>query len=110
MTVTIVKAVQTCEACPSQWDAWTDTGQYLYLRYRWGVGTAEEFDSPDPETWDTYPATPIAEFDTGEEYGGEISLTEFCQRAGLTLAPDAELGARDADLWQITIPEGANVR
>lgn len=86
---TIVRAVQTCNACPSQWDAWTDTGQYLYLRYRGGYGTAEAFDDPDPDTWDLDARPPIAEFDTGEEYGGDISLTEFCQRAGLQLAADA---------------------
>lgn len=28
---TIVRAVQTFRYWPAQWDAWTDTGQYLYL-------------------------------------------------------------------------------
>jgi len=27
---------QTCSACPSQWDALTDGGDELYVRYRWG--------------------------------------------------------------------------
>ncbi|MDH6116891.1 hypothetical protein ABH930_000310 [Kitasatospora sp. GAS204A] len=82
--MTIVRAVQTCLACPSQWDAWTDTGQYLYLRYRWGTGTAEAFPSPDVDTWPDTDAT-IAEFDTGRDLDGTISLTEFCAQAGLTL-------------------------
>lgn len=28
--------VQTCDACPSQWDAETDDGRPVYIRYRWG--------------------------------------------------------------------------
>lgn len=30
---------QTCSACPSQWDIYTDDGEYIYARYRWGVLT-----------------------------------------------------------------------
>ena len=26
----------TCSACPSQWDIYTDDGEYIYARYRWG--------------------------------------------------------------------------
>lgn len=29
----------TCSACPSQWDIYTDKGEYIYARYRWGVLT-----------------------------------------------------------------------
>lgn len=28
--------IQTCSACPSQWDIYTDDGEYIYARYRWG--------------------------------------------------------------------------
>lgn len=27
---------QTCYACPSQWEALTEDGQFVYIRYRWG--------------------------------------------------------------------------
>lgn len=86
---TIVKAVQTCAGRPSEWDVWTDAGQYLYLRYRSGVGTAEEFDSPDYTTWGS--VTPLAEFDSDDQYGGDITLAEFCKRAGLLIAENAEI-------------------
>lgn len=36
--VTIARVVHTCGGCPSQWDAWTTRGQYLYLRYRTARG------------------------------------------------------------------------
>ena len=31
--------IMTCSACPSQWDIYTDEGEYIYARYRWGVLT-----------------------------------------------------------------------
>lgn len=28
---------QTCGACPSQWEGKAETGEEIYIRYRWGV-------------------------------------------------------------------------
>lgn len=33
---TIVRYEMTCGSCPTQYDLWTDTGDYVYFRYRWG--------------------------------------------------------------------------
>jgi hypothetical protein len=85
----IVKAVQTCWACPSQWDAWTDTGQYLYLRYRYGHGTVTAFEGPNWEEW-TRRDAPLAEFSTCNPWDGIISLQAFAEKAGLTLSDDLE--------------------
>lgn len=30
------RCIMTCSACPSQWDIYTDDGEYIYARYRWG--------------------------------------------------------------------------
>jgi hypothetical protein len=49
---TLARVVQTSGGCPSQWDAWTTGGQYLYLRYRHGEGTVEQHPSEDTDTWD----------------------------------------------------------
>mgnify|MGYP001589897308 CR=1 FL=1 len=84
MSYKIVKAVQTCLGYPSQWDAWTDSGQYLYLRYRYGCGTVEEFDDPDPKTWQMKPPNVIFET-TADVDRGVITLVEFAKCAGLTL-------------------------
>ena len=96
----IVRAVQTCTACPSQWDAWTADGQYLYLRYRGSRGTVDTYADPNSETWTTVPDGKLARFGKGFEItkwdkeislDGEIGLEEFCQRAGIRLAlEDAE--------------------
>jgi hypothetical protein len=36
----VVGLVQTCEACPSQWEGRTADGRFVYIRYRWGLLTA----------------------------------------------------------------------
>lgn len=84
MTLKIVRAVQTCFACPSQWDAWTDTGQYLYLRYRHGWGAVWAHESDDYRSWEPGQA-PVAEFEEGGEFDGVIELEEFCRLAGIEL-------------------------
>ncbi|WP_262059697.1 hypothetical protein [Streptomyces sp. STR69] len=87
----LARVVRTCTTTPSQWDAWTIDGQYLYLRYRSGIGTVDAFDSPDPETWPHLTAGLIALFEHGDWYAGEMTLAEFCERAGLQLADNAEV-------------------
>lgn len=75
--ITITRAVQTCAACPSQWDAWDQDGRYLYLRFRHGHGTARR-EGTDRGL--------VAEFSTGDSYDGVISLEDFAARAGFQLA------------------------
>ncbi|MFD7876051.1 hypothetical protein ACFV5G_18435 [Streptomyces sp. NPDC059766] len=88
--VTIARVVQTSGGFPSQWDAWTTTGQYLYLRYRHGEGTVEQHPSGDVDTWDGEESGLWTSWDDGTN-GGRIELTEFLAMAGLQLAPDAEV-------------------
>ncbi|MEU4085012.1 hypothetical protein [Streptomyces aureus] len=87
---TIARVVQTCGGFPAQWDAWTTTGQYLYLRYRHGEGTVEEHPSEDTDTWDSEESRLRTCWDDGTG-GGRIDLGDFLTRAGLRLAPDAEV-------------------
>ncbi|MGR6922591.1 hypothetical protein ACU635_50770 [[Actinomadura] parvosata] len=87
--ITLTRVVQTCYACPSQWDAWDADGRYYYLRYRWGVGTVETQPGPDMNTWTD--REPLASFEHGDDLSGTISLTDFMALAGLTLAPGAEV-------------------
>lgn len=87
----LARAIRTCTAVPSQWDAWTVDGQYLYLRYRSGIGTVDAYDSPESDEWPQPPDGRVAIFDTGETYGGDMTLADFCERTGLQLADDAEV-------------------
>lgn len=91
MSVVIVRAVQTCGACPAQWDAWDDQGRYWYLRYRYGRGSAEQYaDEAWYEDRDAQPAA-VAEFECGGSLDGSISLEEFAERAGMTLSLPEEV-------------------
>lgn len=91
---TIVRAVQSCLALPSQWDAWDADGQYYYLRYRFGRATVDAYDSPDCATWPDIPDGQVAWWEHQDKalepgrpcYDGEISLEEFRHNTGLTLA------------------------
>ena len=44
----------TCTSCPSQWDAKTTDGTYVYIRYRWGclTVTARAFTEDEVELLD----------------------------------------------------------
>jgi hypothetical protein len=88
MTEIILRhAVQTCIACPSQWDAWDTDGNYWYLRYRHGRGTMERQPTPDPRTWTSWENIT---FDTGDD-GGYLELKEFCRHARVDLHPNASI-------------------
>lgn len=93
----LARAVRTCTACPSQWSAWTVGGQYLYLRYRSGIGTVDAYDTEDSGQWARIPDGAVARFDTGDRLDGEMTLTEFCQRTGLQLAPDCVVTGESQD-------------
>ena len=80
--VILVKTVQTCRACPSQWNAWDLDGNYWYLRYRHGHGTAERQPGPDVDTWAWKENGDISFTNEGTDLeDGEISLEDFCRMA-----------------------------
>lgn len=85
--VTLIKAIQTCMACPSQWDAWDAEGNYYYLRYRSAHGTITRYRD---EGWlySEEQGETIAEFEYGHPLDGCMSLEEFAGHAGIELAPD----------------------
>ncbi|MEU0991945.1 hypothetical protein [Streptomyces sp. NPDC005953] len=89
-TILIAKTVRTCRACPSQWDAWTPDGQYLYLRYRHGTGSIEHHPGPDQDAWDYTVDPTIRQWNDGTQ-SGSISLTDFLTSAGAALTPDAQI-------------------
>ncbi|GHA01275.1 hypothetical protein ACFOOM_12280 [Streptomyces echinoruber] len=106
--IVLARVVRTCVAVPSQWNAWTTTGQYLYLRYRSGIGTVDAYDNPDSETWTRTPDGAVARFDTGDRLDGEMTIEEFCERAGLELAvaevtgePQDNMQEHDTEAWDV---------
>lgn len=86
--ITIVRVVETCVACPSQWDGWDTEGKYYYLRYRFGCGTMTHYPG-GPNFWERpeEEGELIASFGYGGAYDGDIRLTQFARHAGISLDP-----------------------
>lgn len=87
----IVKAHQTSWGCPSQWDTWDEEGNYWYLRFRFGHGSA----SPGVDRPDTYTFSAYSSLD------GVIGLEEFCHLAGIDLS-DELIQTSVYDYWPYT--------
>ena len=95
----IVRAHQTSWACPSQWDAYDDQGNYWYLRFRHGWGEATQYPSSDIDTWDWSQGRPAPdyEFYAGDDgLDGVIDLQDFCDRAGIEL----DLDTRETSVYE----------
>lgn len=88
----LVSATQTSFACPSQWDAFDEDGNYWYLRYRYGTGEArcygktKSFDELSDEQWRN--PTQVLSFAHGHLLDGSITLDEFALRAGIGLTSE----------------------
>lgn len=94
--IRIVKAVQTCGACPAQWDAWTDDGKYVYVRYRWGYLSV---------SYDVM-GEPILEKVVGDEYDGVMSFEELVEHTKGIIEWDESLnsGTIEEDVKIYAIP------
>lgn len=78
------RIIRTVQACPSEWYAWDDDGNWYYLRYRFGRGTVQYSHGGPPPGADHEDfinalgaARTIAEFHHGHRYDGEISFSGF---------------------------------
>lgn len=93
----LTKVVQTCFACPSQWDAWDAEGNYYYLRYRHGWGRVD-VNGRRPGDGQVESKT-IVEFDRNDPLDGVIDLEEFIAEVSdvVELAPNAEVTSMDWD-------------
>lgn len=65
----------TCDACPSQWDIFTEDGRYIYGRYRWGYLELTLTDSP--ETFFAGMGEVIFEGVFGDDLDGYMSTDEL---------------------------------
>ena len=81
---TLKKVIRTCPACPSQWDAWTTEGDYLYIRYRHGDLSVSKKGEP---VWEHH----IFEKQVGDDLDGLMMLPEVLNHTGMKLTDDAEV-------------------
>ena len=88
--ISIARIVQTCEACPSQWEGFFDDGRAFYIRFRWGhlrmTVHASDPMSTEAESvlhWD----------DDSEGWNGKMTYDELRLRlldAGVLTPPEME--------------------
>lgn len=72
----VTQLVQTCGACPAQWEARTHGGKYIYIRYRYGclaVGIGTSLMGAVDNTFNT---DALFGEQIGGEYDGSIGLSE----------------------------------
>lgn len=83
-TFKIARLEQTCDACPSQWDAWTEDGTYVYIRYRYGFLTVTKYEG-DPYA-DPDQRGDVVYADThGDDMDGLMSTREMLLLTGLEM-------------------------
>lgn len=78
MSIRLVRVVETCGGCPSQWDAWDAEGAYYYLRFRYGYGSVSIGENDESQQ--------IREFRHGDDMAGIIDLETFARLAGLDVS------------------------
>jgi len=88
MTTDIPKVItlrRTCYACPAQWEGTLDTGEHIYVRFRWGRlaitaapthKRAVECRRADEE------ARVILEWSEGDTYNGYMSNERLVELSG----------------------------
>jgi hypothetical protein len=103
--ITIVRAVKTSIACPTQWDLWDDKDNYYYARYEDGCGELTQYKTenwvgapfiPEEEITDHNPGwikranteyiRKVADFQHDDDLDDFITLGEFAELAGIQLA------------------------
>jgi hypothetical protein len=74
----IVKSlVETCSACPSQWEGMTADNRKLYIRYRWGHLTVQIGLQDDPNENAAVCGEYIYNESVGDDYDGFMTLDEL---------------------------------
>ena len=75
--IVLDRIVQTCNACPSQWDAWDTEGNYYYIRYRWGFLSVDK---------GSVRGERVFEAPVGDGLDGCMSTDEMLNVTGMKLA------------------------
>ena len=71
LNIKINRLEMTCGACPSQWDAYTNSGDYIYIRYRFGSLTV------------SYNNKQIFQKNIGDSLDGCMSTSEMLMYTGI---------------------------
>lgn len=78
----LVRLTQTCGACPSQWDAMTDDGRQVYIRYRWGYLSVCVGEAGDADEYAGVRGKPFIGEQHGDGMDGVMSTEELMEVCG----------------------------
>jgi hypothetical protein len=70
---------QTCEACPSQWEGYTDDGRSIYIRYRWGFLSVRIGSPSDKSEFAGVRGKEILNKQLGDSYHGFLSYEDLAK-------------------------------
>jgi hypothetical protein len=78
----VVKEIeQTCEACPSQWEGYSDDGRSIYVRYRWGFLSVRIGSPGDKSEFAGVRGKEILHKKLGDSYHGFLSYEDLVKAA-----------------------------
>lgn len=87
--IIVAKVVQTCGACPSQWEGETADGKYVYARYRSGRMRVDV--APSEAEWTNGRDDCVYREDLGDALDGYISYEELkAHTAGVLEWPESD--------------------
>lgn len=78
--IKVVSVQRTCFACPAQWEGTTDSGEFVYARYRSGYMRVDV--APSEQVWSNAPrlnSFTVYEEDFGDSLDGYLDYSELKQ-------------------------------
>ena len=82
----ITELLQTCSACPSQWEAKLEDGRMLYVRYRWGYLSVCRSSYPTDNVYEAVGGEEVFGQQIGDDMNGCMSTSEMLSHTGLEMA------------------------
>lgn len=73
----VKEIMQTCRACPSQWEGYTEDNRQIYVRYRWGYLSVRVGPENDHEEFAAVRGNEIFGQQLGGEYAGILCYDEL---------------------------------
>jgi len=73
----VTNIVETCFACPSQWEGKTEDGHTIYIRYRWGHLSVRVSYSTSEDISDAVMGKEIISLSYGDGMSGVMSYEEL---------------------------------
>lgn len=90
----VVRLTKTAEACPSAWEGRTDTGEWVYVRYRWGSLTVGAGATRDEAVargiWEGQGGRTVFAGELGDRLDSWLSFEELVRATAGTIAWDCE--------------------